>query len=76
MPYSFSLVRQTLESIGFEFREVDDGIFQYFYHPINGKSIIVDNDCELPNSYIRDKTRVINFPYEYFESLSNTFRTV
>ena len=74
MPYSFSLVRQTLESIGFEFREVDDGIFQYFYHPANGRSVIIDTDYELPDSYIRDKSKVINLPYEYFESLSTTFK--
>ena len=75
LPFSFGLVRRTLEFIGFEFREADEHIFQYFYHPVNGRSIIVDTDYELPDSYIRDKTKAINMPYEYFEALSKNLKT-
>ena len=74
MPFSFSLVRQTLESIGFELRDSDDQIFQYFYHPMSGRSIIMETDYELPGPYIRDKMRDINLPYEYFEALSEKFK--
>jgi len=72
MSFSFSLVRQTLEALGFELRTSDDNIFVYFYHPKNSKSIIIDTDYELPESYIRDKVEYIGLSFEYFVALTKS----
>ncbi len=72
MTYSFGLVREALEFLGFELRSVDDDIFVYFYHPMNGKSVIIDTDYELPDSYISDKVESVGLSYSYFLALTRS----